>query len=63
MSKGPCLCGDPECPWCGMGAPHVEPPGGICDCCGKLIQEDDNDPYVCALCRAEIAKLVKDRGE
>jgi Zn finger protein HypA/HybF involved in hydrogenase expression len=46
-----------------MGAPHVEPPGGICDCCGKLIQEDDNDPYVCALCRAEIAKLVKDRGE
>lgn len=69
MSKGPCLCGDTECPWCGSAqgtytdrGPDFDVPTGYCTVCGASLLEEE-DCYVCDKCSAEIRALVKDTGE
>lgn len=64
MAKGPCLCGDPECPWCGQGqgGPDIGEPAGVCEVCGRSTL-DQEDQYVCDACAADIKRIVRDRGE
>jgi hypothetical protein len=57
--KGPCLCGDTECPWCGSAqgtfeSPDVPPPIGVCDACGK----ETGNWALCDECEAQVQAMI-----
>jgi hypothetical protein len=66
MTKGPCLCGDTECPWCGSaqgtytGSESVQEPTGDCDICGASLIDQD-DLFTCDKCLAEVKASIAER--
>ena len=67
MSRGPCLCGDTECPWCGgaQGTYTGSDPGEPlteCEVCEAPLKDQEFATGLCAKCLAEAKTLIRGEG-